>query len=113
MKYEELSTGWLAPDGSFFECHSYDHVAKAEEIIDKFGYLDISSDGERIHADDNLMSRGWCYIGISSFMCHEWRIGWDKFLTEYQKQFLMPYFKESYLPVNELSIMRWEQETEF
>lgn len=112
MKHEELNTGWLAPDGSFFKCHSYDHVAKAEEIIDKFGYSNIRPDGRRIHADDNLMSHGWCYIGISSFMHHEWRVNWDKFLTEYQKQFLIPYFEESYLPVNEFNVMRWKQETE-
>ena len=112
MRYEELDTGWLAPDGSFFKCHSYDHIAEAREIVDKLGYSDISPEGKRIHADDNLMSHGWCYIGISCFMCHEWRIGWNKFLTEYQKQFLKPYFEESDLPVNEFAVMKWERETE-
>lgn len=112
MRYEELNTGWLAPDGSFFQCYSYDHLEEAREIVDKLGYPDINSEGKRIHADDNLMAHGWCYIGISCFMCHEWRIGWKKFLTEYQKQFLRPYFEESDLPVNEFAVMKWERETE-
>lgn len=95
-----------------FKCHSYDHIAKAKEIVDKLGYSYIGPEGKRVHADDNLMAHGWCYIGISCFMYHEWRIGWEKFLTEYQKQFLKPYFEESDLPVNDFAVMKWEQETE-
>lgn len=109
MRYEELNTGWLAPDGSFFECCSYDHVSTARELVDKFGYPDIV-DLQRIPADDNLMNHGWCYIGISSFLSHEWRVGWNKFLTENQKRFLKPYFEESDLPVNEFAVMRWKRE---
>lgn len=105
--YENLKTGWLAPDGSFFPCYSYDHAEEAREIVTKLGYSTI----EYPHADDNLMAHGWCYIGISSFFCHEWRIGWNKFLTDLQKNFLKPYF-ESDLPVNDFAKMRWEREND-
>lgn len=106
MDYEELKTGWLSPGGDFFPCYSYDHEEEARKIVDKFGYPEI----ENSHADDNLMSHGWAYVGISDFMCHEWRIGWEKFLTEPQKQFLRPYFEESNLPVNDLAVWKWERE---
>lgn len=114
MKYEELNTGWLSPAGEFFPCHSYDHNEEARVIVSKFGYSDLCQDEygtqKIIHADDNLMAHGWVYIGISTFFCHEWRIGWGKFLTEIQKRFLRPYFEESDLPVNEFAVYRWKQE---
>lgn len=108
MRYEELNTGWLAPDGSFSPCSSYDHCEEAMRLVGRLGYPTI----EHPHADDNLMAHGWVYTGISCFLCHEWRIGWNKFLTEPQKQFLKPYFEESDLPVNEFSVMRWGREVE-
>lgn len=105
---EELSTGWLSPDGSFFKCNTYDHVCSAISLVDKFGYsIDLS------HADDILLNHGWVYVGISSFFCHEWRVEWEKFLTVSQKQFLKPYFEGSDLPVNDFSVLRWTQEGGF
>lgn len=100
-----LATGWLAPDGSFFECHSYDHNAEAKEIVDKIEYECTDN-----HYDDFLMKKGWVYIGISSYGRHEWRIGWKNFLTNAQKVFLKPYFEESHIPVIEYAVWKWESE---
>lgn len=110
MNNKELKIGWLSPDGSFFECDAYGHTEEAREIVDKFGYSNINLEGRYMQEDDNLMSHGWCYIGMSDFMCNEWRICWNKFLTENQKQFLNPYFENDDLSINKLSIWRWEQE---
>ena len=109
MRYEELKTGWLSPNGELFECNCWEHDETARKLVGKFRYSEI----EKRHADDNLMSRGWVYIGISCFMCHEWRIGWKNFLTEPQKQFLKPYFEESDLPVGGLAPWKWQREGGF
>lgn len=103
--YEELKTGWLSPEGDFYPCYSYDHNEEARSI------LKILGREYPHHPDDELMDIGFVYIGISSFLCHEWRIGWNKFLTEYQINFLKPYF-ESDLPVSEFTMHRWRNEVE-
>lgn len=107
---EELNTGWLAPDGSFYACNHYEHVETAGEIVNKYNYSEFDSEGKHIPADDNLLNRGWCYIGIFLFWVHEWRIFWNKYLTEYQKRFLKPYFENGGLPVNDISKLDWEKE---
>lgn len=103
--YEDLKTGWLSPAGDFFPCFSYDHNEEAREILKTLG-RDYPH-----HPDDELMEAGWVYIGISSFLVHEWRIGWNKFLTEYQINFLKPYF-ESDLSVPDYTKWRWKREVE-
>jgi len=105
-----LKTGWLSPDGELYECSSYDHVSTAHEIIDRFNIACGLDDKLRtIPDDDILLQHGWVYIGISCFLCHEWRIGWTKFLTEYQKEFLRPYFEDE-IKVNSLAVDRWNTE---
>lgn len=101
-----LKTGWLAPDGSFFECNSYDHNDEAKHIIKKIGYECPNN-----HYDDFLMEKGWVYIGISVFLNREWRVGWNKFLTYPQKQFLKPYFEDN-IPMVCYAQCKWEQEME-
>lgn len=105
MADKELKTGWLSPEGDFYPCFSYDHNEEARAILKNLGHICH-------HPDDELMDLGWVYVGISSFMCHEWRIGWHKFLTEYQINFLKPYFEDSELPVNEFAVLRWKREVE-
>lgn len=105
MTMDELKTGWLSPAGDFYTCYSYGHNEEARVILTTLGY-------DYHHPDDELMALGWVYVGISSFLCHEWRIGWNKFLTEYQINFLKPYFEDSELPVNEFAVLRWKREVE-
>ena len=102
---KDLKTGWLSPIGDLFECDTYTHCRTAREIVYKFGY----AWGEYKSADNCLMAKGWAYIGISEFD-YEWRIGWGKFLTEYQKNFLKSYFEDTQRPVNIIAKARWESE---
>lgn len=104
MSYE---TGWLAPDGTFFQCDVMDHIAVADELVEKFGYHDINC-----RNDDILMNHGWVHISIS-FFCHEFRIYWDKHLTELQKSFLKPYFEQDYMPIPAITKDEWEDENKF
>lgn len=103
-----MQTGWLAPNGDFYKCEVFDHVELAAEIVDK---LNIQRSG-RYHYDDILLSGGWVKITRSLLGVKEQNIVWDKFLTEYQKQFLKPYFEENNELVSWIAQKRWEYETD-
>ena len=106
-----LKQGWLSPLGELYECGSYDHIDAADKIMRIYKYSNITPHtGFSAASDDILRSNGWVYIGISSWGCHEWRIGWKNFLTESQKAFLKPYFDDT-LPVNEFAAIRYKEET--
>lgn len=109
-----LRQGWLSPSGEFVECNSYDHLCVARSLAGHLNTPDYDQRRERtVSADEKLMNAGWVYIGISSFMCHEWRIGWARDLSPEQRIFLKPYFEDGDgLPVNDVAIMRWEMERE-
>lgn len=108
----ELRQGWLSPTGEFFECHSYDHYETARELAYNLSLPSIDTKLSRIISEDEkLLNAGWVYIGIASFMCHEWRFGWNRKLTSEQVRFLRPYFENGNgLPVNEFCKMRWKEE---
>lgn len=89
-----LKSGWLSPTGEFFPCISFDHIVTARELAE---HLNL------------LMNSGWVYIGISTYGRHEWRIGWKTHLTYEQKRFLTPYFEDE-LPVDSMSVLRWNDE---
>ena len=101
-----MQTGWLAPNGDFYPCETFDHVEVAEDLVDKFNV----QRGLKYHADDILMDAGWTKITRSLLGRKEQNVFWEKFLTEYQKQFLRPYFEENDEPVSAIAIMRWEFE---
>lgn len=101
-----MQTGWLAPNGDFYPCETFDHIAVAEDIVNK---LNITI-ALKHNADDILMSSGWAKITRSLLRVKEQNIFWEKFLTEYQKQFLRPYFEENDEPVSPITKMRWEYE---
>ena len=105
MNNTTLKFGWLSPAGELWECCSYDHCSTARKIVDKYGYATI----QHRCADDCLMANGWAYIGTSEFD-YEYRIGWKNFLTDYQKNFLRPYFEDPTTPVNLIARQRWESE---
>lgn len=108
----ELLQGWLSPTGEFHKCNSFDHYEVARELAQCINAPSIDSKLSRIiPEDDRLLSVGWVYIGIATFKCHEWRIGWERKLTPEQIKFLRPYFEnENGLPVNEFCKYRWEDE---
>jgi hypothetical protein len=101
-----MQTGWLAPNGDFYPCAVFDHIGIAEDIISK---LNVTMN-DRYHPDDVLLSAGWVQITRSLLGIKEQNIFWEKFLTEYQKQFLLPYFEENDEPLSSTSKMKWEFE---
>ena len=110
---DELKQGWLSPTGEFFQCSSFDHYATAKELAEKISAPSINKKNRQYSDDDRLLAAGWAYIGIGSFLCHEWRIGWEQSLTPEQVQFLRPYFEDGNgIPVNSVSGERWKWEIE-
>lgn len=105
-----LKSGWLSPTGEFFSCSSFDHIVTARELAEHLNLPDYDfKTNRRVSDDDKLMNSGWVYIGISTYGRHEWRIGWKTHLTYEQKRFLTPYFEDE-LPVDSMSVLRWNDE---
>lgn len=103
----DYKTGWLAPDGTFFPCETYEHIYWAREIVEKYHYQSMSEP-----ADEILMNKGWVQISISMLLGHKFVIYWDKHLTDYQKNFLKPYFEQAYMSINESTLWAWEEEND-
>ena len=102
-----MQTGWLAPNGDFYECAVFDHIDVARNILDKIA---VHRNG-KCHPDEILLSAGWVQITRSMLGIKEQNIFWEKFLTEYQKQFLRPYFEENDEPISSVAAMKWQYET--
>lgn len=100
----DFSTGWLSPDGSFVQCGTYEHLAIAKSLVDKYYPNDPNT-----HNDDILYNNGWVHITISQ-LDHAYRIGWSKYLTEYQKQFLKRYFESDIIVISKFDIIKWRLE---
>ena len=98
--------GWLDPTGTFFECEWGVHLHIANELVKIYNYQNPNN----LPNDDLLLSNGWVHITISIIGNREWSIFWEKRLTDYQKNFLKPYFEESDIPPNFGSIYKWESE---
>ena len=101
-----MQTGWLDLNGDFYPCEVFDHIAVAEDIVNDLELVSRT----KTHADDILLEHGWVQISRSLLGIKEQNIFWERFLTEYQKQFLRPYFEENDEPVCSIAIMRWEYE---
>lgn len=80
-----MKLGWLSPQGDFYECHSYDHVAAAEEIISKVGIVVLD---KLRQPDDILLDVGYAKLGISSLGEKRYYVIWNRRLTPYQRYFL-------------------------
>ena len=103
-----MQTGWLAPNGDFYKCSLYEHIDVAREIIDK---LAVQRNGQH-HPDEILLSAGWVQITRSLLGNKEQNIFWKKFLTDYQKLFLRPYFENNDEYVSSVARMRWDREAD-
>lgn len=103
-KATELKTGWLSPNGDFYECGVYEHFSLARAIL---------KDSYEKHPDDELFSLGFAEITISQLGVKAWNVYWSHFLTEQQKNFLKPYFEDEKLPVGGVTKMRWEMENDY
>lgn len=99
-----LYTGWLAADGTFFPCKVYDHLETAKELCEQFNL-------PYQYAEDALLECGWVQISISYLFEYGYHIMWYNHLTDYQKNFLRPYFEgERGLNVTESTQRNWDLE---
>jgi hypothetical protein len=107
-----LKLGWLSPDGELYVCNSYDHTELARDIVKQFNYPRYDMQGNYFEPDDNLLNHKWVRIAVSSLGRKEWRISWKDFLTDYQKQFLKPYFEDTEIPMGYLAQAKWDREND-
>ena len=103
----QLQAGWLGCDGTFVPCNVYDHWFFATQLVERYGYPYFM---ER-SASDVLLKRGWVQITISNWPRKEWRVLWDRFLTEAQVKFIEPYFNDV-LPASEWDYDKFIDEKE-
>jgi len=80
--------GWLAPDGTHFNCDIYGHEELSVKLLQEY-YKVESSNLKVYERDDALFNKGWCRIGFQSFIDHGYVIQarW-RYLTEEQKSFI-------------------------
>ena len=108
-----MQTGWVAKDGSFYPCETYEHVSVAENLIKKLKLPRMENHDRYLGVDapdDVLLHHGWVRITRSLLFSKEQNIYWEKRLTSDQISFLMPYFEENDEVISETSKMRWEYE---
>ena len=103
-----MQTGWLDPAGCFYPCNIYEHYDLAIELVACI-YPEIMDDE---YEDVILLNRGWVQITRSQIGQKTQNIYWDRFLSEFQKQFLRPYFEDNDEPISSVSMMKWKHETE-
>lgn len=59
---------------------------------------------------DVLLKHGWVHVTVSLLGNREWCIWWENRLTDYQKNYLRPYFEESEIQPSFGSLCKWESE---
>lgn len=101
-----MQTGWLAPNGDFYPCDTYDHSDVATSLVRQLN-LPI---GWKYHEDEVLLESGWVKISRSAVGVKEQKVYWDNFLTDYQKNFLRPYFEENDIPMCGVCQTKWDKE---
>lgn len=96
--------GWLSPEGELICCNAYDHVSKAESIVEELG-IDTHLVA---HKDELLLRKGWAKISLSWYGDHGYNILWYKFLTGKQKAVIKPYIDgERGLKVTMTTVIAW------
>ena len=87
--FTELITGWLAPDGSFYQTGTMEHLAYARELMTQY----YKHDGYVPNEDDVLLKHGWCKITIMTFLAHGYYFVWKRHLTAEQKAAIKPIYE--------------------
>lgn len=107
---KKLKTGWLAPNGRFYETNTYNHYDKAEWIIfDNKLQVREKENGNVEDADDTLYRYGFVKISISQFnylFQIYWNIYWR--LTLEQREFLKGYMDRT----EDFMVNRYKSEIE-
>ena len=86
--------GYLAPDGTLFECESWEHLDLAERMVEKLTDRPFAN---RLQAEDYLLDHGFVAVRARDVYA---RLGYvnddNKFhhLTEEQRQWLTDHYDE-------------------
>lgn len=91
-------TGWLSPDGKFYQCERMEHMDMSEKLVKEYNYKH-----KQYLTDEALLDNGWVRISVATFFEHGYAVAYlvDK-LTYEQLDFLKPYIYDEYsLPLIE------------
>ncbi len=106
--------GWLSPEGKMYECKYMEHLAKADELILEYNYLNNNNKS----GDEILLNNHWVQLTMMTFFGHKWCIfwkdPWKNHLTSEQKNFLKPYIEKfkDWIYESCLSDLKYEFEEE-
>lgn len=106
----ELELGWLAPNGSMYECGLMEHFSVAQDIAEKLGWKELDAEGNRVWADDFLLQHGYVHITQSALFGCEYFLIHDKHYTQAQKEWLKPRVEANWESIEKLSQFEWESE---
>jgi hypothetical protein len=105
-----IELGWLAPDGTMYECNTMEHIIIAEDIAKKLGWHELDTEGNRVCADDFLMQHGYVHITRSMIFGHEYFLLHEKHYTPAQKEWLKPRVIESWDFLEHFAQDEWKDE---
>lgn len=111
--FKELQTGWIAPNGDFYLCDYFEHIAVGRELLQQLYKIDTRL-LSYLDTEKELINRGWCEVqqmhsdGMVKFL---FNFEPDIHLTPEQIRAIKPVVEE-----NESRIMRlswWDLDEEF
>ena len=105
-----IEIGWLAPDGTMYECATMEHNVVAEKLAEKIGWHELDENFNRITADDFLIKNGWVHITRQMIFGHNYLFLHEKHYTEAQKNWLRPKIEENWEDIDPLDKWDWEEE---
>lgn len=91
-EFIELATGYIAPNGDFYPCQCFDHLATAAELFEMINGYEFCGD-----AENQLMKAGWISIHVLSFMEHGFLFSFTGHLTPEQIRVIKPVVEENWI----------------
>ena len=81
--FTQLDTGWMAPNGNFYQTKYMEHLAVADEIWRSLYGQDAVPPN---NVDEKLVNIGWCEIHYLTFFEHGFLFHFERHLTEKEKE---------------------------
>lgn len=103
--FNELKTGWMAPNGVFYPCDYMEHLITADEI-----WKELYNNKRNVIVETELQNLGWCEIQCITFMEHGFLFNYKGHLTQEQKAVVKPIFENNRQRILKSSIMDLEEE---
>ena len=82
-EYVKSCIGWMSPCGEIVSCESWEHMDKAEEILN---HMNIMEKEYKSRPDDYLWNLGWIKISIMQFFGHGLHFSIYRMASEEQKK---------------------------